>query len=128
MFKNGMACLVKILERILMSLMLIMMLCSCKERRENTYMYGKTESGEYIYSGMVSNKETAKMIADNFFDNELHSNRDEYGSVEIEFKEEYQTWVVTYYYGDPDEYILGGDISIEISKKDGKIVSYCLGE
>lgn len=111
-----------------MSLMLIMMLCSCKKSQENTYMYSKTESDEYIYSGMVSNKEAAKMIADKFFDNELQSNRDEYGSVEIEFKKEYQTWVVTYYYGDPDEYILGGDISIEISKKDGKIVSYWLGE
>lgn len=115
---------------IFISLILVASCCSC-EKSTLINTSSKVTVHEIEYDDTISDKTVAKSvksIADKYFTEELKYNINDYGSARISFDKDREIWIVTYFYGDPQEYCLGGDINIGISEKNMSVISYWCGE
>ena len=104
-------------------IILMLCICACENKMK------KSESKDNInfskYTGVVSNEEIARQIADNVFINSLKKNLDEYKIIKVTFEERNDVWRIVYMI---DEFTVGGDITIKISRKNGEIIDIFYGE
>ena len=118
------------------SLMLIIMLTSCsnssvddknKDLSDLNKSINKTENyNEGTYTGnIIKNNSVAKKYANMIMRNTLKQNLEDYKKVDVSFDENQNIWIVNYFV---DEQTLGGDITIEISKKNGEVSKISFGE
>lgn len=80
--------------------------------------------GLYI-GNVIPNKKVAKEYGNLILTNTLQKNLEDYKVVNVDFNSEKKLWIVNYSKG---KMTLGGDISIEISKKNGKVKHIEFGE
>lgn len=81
---------------------------------------------EDVYDGDIINDESiAKEYADLLMSNTLQKNIKEYKIVDVSFDPNKDIWTVSYCI---DDYTLGGDINIAISKDSGEIKKIWYGE
>lgn len=126
----------KKLATILCLISAIIMLTACESKTNNkdttettTTTTSINQSAQYadgLYIGdVVPNKKVAKEYGNLIMTNTLQKNLKDYKVVNVDFNSEKNLWIVNY---SIDEMTLGGDISIEISKKNGKVNYIKFGE
>ena len=112
----------------------IVMLTACESKTNNedttettTTSINQSESyADGLYIGdVIQNKKVAKEYGNLIMTNTLQKNLKDYKVVNVDFNNEKNLWIVNY---SIDEMNLGGDISIEISKKNGKVNYIEFGE
>lgn len=114
----------------------IVMLTSCESKTNNedttettTTATSINQSESYadgLYIGdVIPNKKVAKEYGNLIMTNTLQKNLKNYKVVNVDFNNEKNLWIVNY---SIDKMTLGGDISIEISKKNGKVNYIEFGE
>ena len=114
----------------------IVILTSCESKSNNEYTTETTttatsinQSESYadgLYIGnVIPNKKVAKEYGNLILTNTLQKNLEDYKVVNVDFNSEKKLWIVNY---SKDKMTLGGDISIEISKKNGKVNHIEFGE
>lgn len=114
----------------------VVMLTSCESKTNNedttettttTTSINQSESyADGLYIGdVIQNKKVAKEYGNLIMTNTLQKNLKDYKVVNVDFNNEKNLWIVNY---SIDEMTLGGDISIEISKKNGKVNYIEFGE
>ena len=127
-------------RKLVMLLIVIgMMFCSACENNQQEKDMVKYESGIFYdknwdetvgtYSdAAVPNKETAIKIAQAIFDGMKKSNEEQkYILQSVFYDEQDEIWIVSF--GDnSSQIILGGDCSIAIQRKDGKVLRIWFGE
>ena len=114
----------------------IVMITACESKTNNKDTTETTTNATFInqselyadglYIGdVIPNKKVAKEYGNLILTNTLQKNLKDYKVVNVDFKSEKKLWIVNY---SIDEMTLGGDISIEISKKNGKVNYIKFGE
>ena len=114
----------------------IVMLTACESKTSDedatettTTTTSITQSEQYadgLYIGdVIPNKKVAKEYGNLILTNTLQKNIKDYKVVNVDYNSEKNLWIVNY---SIDEMTLGGDISIEISKKNGKVNHIEFGE
>lgn len=112
------------------------MITACESKTNNKDTTETTTNATFInqselyadglYIGdVIPNKKVAKEYGNLILTNTLQKNLKDYKVVDVDFKSEKNLWIVNY---SIDEMTLGGDISIEISKKNGKVNHIKFGE
>ena len=118
----------------LISVIVILTSCESKTNNEDTTETTTTatsinQSESYadgLYIGnVIPNKKVAKEYGNLILANTLQKNLEDYKVVNVDFNSEKKLWIVNY---SKDKMTLGGDISIEISKKNGKVNHIEFGE
>ena len=118
----------------LISVIVILTSCESKTNNEDTTETTTTatsinQSESYadgLYIGdVIPNKKVAKEYGNLILTNTLQKNLEDYKVVNVDFNREKKLWLVNY---SKDKMTLGGDISIEISKKNGKVNHIEFGE
>lgn len=118
----------------LISAIVILTSCESKTNNEDTTETTTTatsinQSESYVdglYIGdVIPNKKVAKEYGNLILTNTLQKNLEDYKVVNVDFNSEKKLWIVNY---SKDKMTLGGDISIEISKKNGKVNHIEFGE
>ena len=126
----------KKLATIFCMISVIVMLTACESKTNNedttettttTTSINQSESyADGLYIGdVIPNKKVAKEYGNLIMTNTLQKNLKNYKVVNVDFNNEKNLWIVNY---SIDKMTLGGDISIEISKKNGKINYIEFGE
>lgn len=126
----------KKLATIFCMISVIVMLTACESKANNedtkettttTTSINQSESyADGLYIGdVIPNKKVAKEYGNLIMTNTLQKNLKNYKVVNVDFNNEKNLWIVNY---SIDEMNLGGDISIEISKKNGKVNYIEFGE
>ena len=126
----------KKLATIFCMISVIVMLTACESKTNNedttettTTATSINQSESYadgLYIGdVIPNKKVAKEYGNLIMTNTLQKNLKDYKVVNVDFNNEKNLWIVNY---SIDEMTLGGDISIEISKKNGKVNYIEFGE
>lgn len=126
----------KKLATIFCMISVIVMLTACESKANNedtkettttTTSINQSESyADGLYIGdVIPNKKVAKEYGNLIMTNTLQKNLKNYKVVNVDFNNEKNLWIVNY---SIDEMTLGGDISIEISKKNGKVNYIEFGE
>lgn len=126
----------KKLATIFCMISVIVMLTACESKTNNedttettttTTSINQSESyADGLYIGdVIQNKKVAKEYGNLIMTNTLQKNLKDYKVVNVDFNNEKNLWIVNY---SIDEMTLGGDISIEISKKNGKVNYIEFGE
>lgn len=126
----------KKLATILCLISAIVMLTACESKTNDedatettTTTTSINQSAQYadgLYIGdVIPNKKVAKEYGNLILTNALQKNLKDYKVVNVDFNNEKNLWIVNY---SIDEMTLGGDISIEISKKNGKVNYIKFGE
>lgn len=114
----------------------IVMITACESKTNNKDTTETTTNATFInqselyadglYIGdVIPNKKVAKEYGNLILTNTLQKNLKDYKVVNVDFKSEKKLWIVNY---SLDEMTLGGDISIEISKKNGEVNHIKFGE
>ena len=116
----------------------IVLLSACENRKKENNMV-KYESVDYhdknwsetlgTYAGVaIPDKETALEIAEAIF-NGMDKSKDaqEYVPKSVFYDTQDEIWIISFW-KDSDEITLGGDCSIAIQKKDGKVLRIWFGE
>ena len=114
----------------------IVMLTACESKtidedatETTTTTTSINQSAQYadgLYIGdVVPNKKVAKEYGNLIMTNTLQKNLKDYKVVNVDFNSEKNLYIINY---SIDEMTLGGDISIEISKKNGKVNYIKFGE
>lgn len=118
----------------MISVIVILTACESKTNNEDTTETTTTttsinQSESYadgLYIGdVIPNKKVAKEYGNLIMTNTLQKNLKDYKVVNVDFNNEKNLWIVNY---SIDKMTLGGDISIEISKKNGKVNYIEFGE
>lgn len=118
----------------LISAMVMLTACESKTSDEDatettTTITSINQSAQYadgLYIGdVIPNKKVAKEYGNLILTNTLQKNLKDYKVVNVDFNSEKNLCIVNY---SIDEMTLGGDISIEISKKNGKVNYIEFGE
>lgn len=126
----------KKLATIFCMISVIVMLTACESKTNNedttettTTATSINQSESYadgLYIGdVIPNKKVAKEYGNLIMTNTLQKNLKNYKVVNVDFNNEKNLWIVNY---SIDKMTLGGDISIEISKKNGKVNYIEFGE
>ena len=126
----------KKLATIFCMISVIVMLTACESKTNNedttettttTTSINQSESyADGLYIGdVIQNKKVAKEYGNLIMTNTLQKNLKDYKVVNVDFNNEKNLWIVNY---SIDKMTLGGDISIEISKKNGKVNYIEFGE
>ena len=126
----------KKLATIFCMISVIVMLTACESKTNNedtkettttTTSINQSESyADGLYIGdVIPNKKVAKEYGNLIMTNTLQKNLKNYKVVNVDFNNEKNLWIVNY---SIDKMTLGGDISIEISKKNGKVNYIEFGE
>lgn len=114
----------------------IFMITACESKTNNKDTTETTTNATFInqselyadglYIGdVIPNKKVAKEYGNLILTNTLQKNLKDYKVVNVDFNNEKNLWIVNY---SIDEMTLGGDLSIEISKKNGKVNYIEFGE
>lgn len=114
----------------------MVMLTACESKTSDedatettTTITSINQSAQYadgLYIGdVIPNKKVAKEYGNLILTNTLQKNLKDYKVVNVDFNSEKNLCIVNY---SIDEMTLGGDISIEISKKNGKVNYIEFGE
>lgn len=87
----------------------------------------KTENyNEGTYTGnIIKNNSVAKKYANMIMRNTLKQKLEDYKKVDVSLDKNQNIWIVNY---SVDEQTVGGDITIEISKKNGEVNKISFGE
>lgn len=118
----------------LISAIVMLTACESKTNKEDTAKTtttttSVTQSAQYadgLYIGdVIPNKKVAKEYGNLILTNTLQKNLKDYKVVNVDYNSEKNLWIVNY---SIDEMTLGGDVSIEISKKNGKVNYIKFGE
>lgn len=130
------------MRRTLVVLAIVLSMISCSacgnDKKENAMI--KYESGNFYdknwsetigtYSGraVIPDEETALKVAEAIFDG-MEKSRDaqEYVPQSVFYDNQDGIWIVSFW-KDSDQITLGGDCSIAIQKKDGKVLRIWFGE
>lgn len=126
----------KKLATIFCMISVIVMLTACESKTNNedttettttTTSINQSESyADGLYIGdVIPNKKVAKEHGNLIMTNTLQKNLKNYKVVNVDFNNEKNLWIVNY---SIDKMTLGGDISIEISKKNSKVNYIEFGE
>ncbi|MCI6651911.1 MAG: hypothetical protein MSH11_00600 [Ruminococcus sp.] len=126
----------KKLATIFCMISVIVMLTACESKTNNedttettTTTTSINQSKSYadgLYIGdVIPNKKVAKEYGNLIMTNTLQKDLKDYKVVNVDFNNEKKLWIVNY---SKDKMALGGDISIEISKKNGKVNYIEFGE
>lgn len=111
-------------------------LSSCQEKSTDIfdtapykYPYKYTEKGIGVHNGdVIPNEECAMAVASSIFNHmEKSANTQNYIPQIVLFDEEDDVWIVSFW-EDSTSMMLGGDCSIALQKKDGKVLSIWYGE
>lgn len=105
------------------------MLTSCQSSVNNENVNKAKQTVEYndgAYNGdIIKDESAAKEYADFIMRNTLKQNIKDYNVIDISPDDSHNLWIVHY---SVDELTLGGDVRIEISKKDGRVNKILFGE
>lgn len=123
---------------IVLVLILVISICSgCKTSKEDEMINYETgvfyeknwddQTGTY-QGDAIPNKETAIAVANQIFLNmEKSKTSQEYTPQSVFYDQQDEVWIVSFWNG-ADTMTVGGDCSIAIQKKDGKILRIWFGE
>lgn len=101
-----------VVRKIFLSVIILLLLCSCNN---------KIESGDdnLVFSeGIILDGTTARKVADIILVDTLKKDISDYSFVTTSFQKQNDIWQITY---SIDEFTIGGDITVELSKTSGEI-------
>lgn len=109
------------------------MLVSCQNRTSKEILVETTgfvcqtlDNQEVSYNGnIINDKNTAEEYANLILSKTLQKNIEDYKVVDVSFDSNKNIWIVNYLV---DEYTLGGDVVVKISRNDGKVKEIRFGE